>query len=138
MTITIPRTNNKKIHQSKIDKINYKYWKWSNLNTNGYFIIFNGFCENGYLNKISGNALKLYLYLGIYSKNETGESFHSISTIAKYFGKNERTIYNWLRELLDLKLIRRIQFEFNGPTYTYLQTYNANNKKTANKKESQK
>lgn len=113
----------KKNHQARLDRNNYRYWKKNNLKTSGYFIIFNGFKSNGYLKNISGNALKLYVYLGIHSDNETGESFHSIATIAKYFGKSERTVYNWFSELIELHLIRKAQLEFNGPSHTFMQPY---------------
>lgn len=116
--------------QAKLDRKNYQYWKKDNLQTSGYFIIFNGFQSNGYLKKISGNALKLYVYLGIHSDNFTGESFHSVETIAKYFGKNERSIYNWLSELVDLKLIRRMQLGLNSPSHTFIQPYNTSKKIT--------
>lgn len=114
----------KKNHQARLDRENHYHWKKSNLNSSGYFIIFNGFQANGYLKKISGNALKLYVYIGIHSNNLTGESFHSIETIAKYFGKNERTIYNWFNELVRLKLVRRAQLQLNGPSHTFIQPYN--------------
>ena len=121
-------TLNKKT-QARLDRENYRQWKKESLKNGGYFIVFNGFHSNGYLKKISGNALKLYLYLGIHSNNVTGESFHGIETISKYFGKNERTIYNWFNELVKLNLIRRSQLEFNGPAHTFIQPYIATVKK---------
>ena len=54
---------------SKLMKKNYEIWKQNGLNNNGYFIIFDGFLENNKLRNISGGALKLYIYLGLNSKN---------------------------------------------------------------------
>lgn len=115
--------------KSAIYKTNYKLWKSKALEENGYFIIFDGFVENNSLKNISGNALKLYIYLGIYSKNMTGEVWHSNARIAKYFGKSERSVRNWMKELEDLNLIKRMQLEFNGQAHNYLQPYKLKSKK---------
>lgn len=117
--------NNKE--KAVLFKENYKYWKESSLESNGFFVIFNGFMESGKLKKVSGNALKLYIYLGLNSKNYTGEVWHSNKTISKYFGRSERTIREWMKELEDLNLIKRMQLEFNGNSYTFLQPYDAGN-----------
>ncbi|MGW7816520.1 helix-turn-helix domain-containing protein, partial [Staphylococcus xylosus] len=85
----------------------------------------NGFLEKKYLNKISGGALKLYVYLGIHSENATGESFYKIKSISDYFNVSERTVSNWFRELLKLRLIERYQLELNGVSHTYLNVYDA-------------
>ena len=128
MKLNLKPLSKKKL-QARLDRSNYQYWKKNNLGSSGYFVIFKGFQANGYLKKISGNSLKLYIYLGIHSNNSTGESFHSVERIAKYFGRSERTIYNWLNELLDLKLIRRAQLELNGPAHTFMQPYDTSIKK---------
>lgn len=104
-------------------KKNYKEWKKEGLSKGGYFIIFNGFLAKNKLKNISGNALKLYIYLGLNSKNMTGEVWHSNKSIAKYFGKSERTIRNWMKELEDMHLIKRIQLEYSGVAHTFLQPY---------------
>lgn len=116
---------NKKTNKqlSQIIKNNYNAWKNEGLSQGGYFIIFNGFQHSNKLKNISGNALKLYVYLGINSNSKTGEVWHSNTTIAKYFNKSERTIRGWMKELEDLNLIKRMQLEFNGNSHTYLQTY---------------
>lgn len=106
-------------------KKNYGIWKKNSLDKNGFFVIFNGFVEKDYLKKISGGALKLYIYLGIHSDNSTGESFYSLKSISQYFNVSERTISNWFKELLRLKLIQRYQLEFNGVSHTYLNVYDA-------------
>lgn len=109
----------------KAEKIknNYKSWKLEALDESGYFIIFQGFVENGLLNKISGNALKLYLYLGMNSNNFNGVVWHSNKRIAEFFGKSERTIRTWMKELEDLNLITRMRVHYDGMVYTYLKPY---------------
>ena len=114
---------------AELQRKNYAAWKQDSLNNTGFFVIFNGFLDNNYLNKISGNALKLYIFLGIKADNTTGESYYSIQSMAKYFGKSERTINNWIQELEKHHLIKRMQFEKNKVSHTFLQTYQAGAKK---------
>lgn len=102
----------------------HKKWKTSRLEKPGWFPIFNEFLDQELLKKISGNGLKLYIYLGIHSKNDTGVSWHSLKTMAEYFGKSERTISTWLEELKKYGLIERIQPERNTSAITYLKPYN--------------
>lgn len=101
----------------------YSDWKKDSLDNNGYFVIFNGFQSTNKLKNISGNALKLYVYLGLNSKNFTGEVWHSNAKIAKYFNKSERTVRYWMQELESLKLIKRFQLDFNGESHVFLQPY---------------
>lgn len=108
---------------SKLMKKNYSIWKQNGLKNNGYFVIFDGFLESNKLKNINGGALKLYIYLGLNSKNMTGEVWHSIPRIATYFGKSERTINNWISDLEKLNLIKRMQKELNGVSHTYIQPY---------------
>lgn len=108
---------------------NYSAWKRESLDTAGFFVVFNGFLEHDILKKISGNALKLYIFLGIKSDNSTGESYYSIPSMAKYFGKSERTINNWISELESMNLIRRVQLQYNKVSHTFLQPYNTGIKK---------
>lgn len=109
--------------KSIIMKNNYRYWKLDALDESGYFVIFQGFLEDDKLKKISGNALKLYIYLGINSSNFEGVIWHSNKKISKYFGKSERTIRGWMKELEDMNLIKRMRLEYNGNVFTYLQPY---------------
>ena len=104
-------------------KNRYNNWKKSTIKNEGFFIIFNTFMEDGYLRRLSGGATKMYIYLGVVSKNNTGESFHSVESMSKYFGVSERTILTWLKELEREKLISRMQFEINGVAHTFLQPY---------------
>ena len=104
-------------------KSEHRQWKIEQLNTNSYFIIFRDFLDPHILKNISGNALKLYIYLGLNADNMTGEVWHGTEKIAKYFNKSERTIREWFRELQDFNLIYRMQLEFNGNSYNYLLPY---------------
>lgn len=103
---------------------NYSNWRTLNKEKHsGFFMIYNDFFEKKILKKISGNALKLYIFLGVNSKNETGESWYSVDKIAEYFGKSPRTISYWVAELEKYNLIKRMQLELNKESHTYLQPY---------------
>lgn len=114
----LPNVRKKEILQN-----NYSVWKKEMLKTEGYFPVFQPFKEKRVLKDISGNALKLYIYLGLQSKNETGETWVTIETISNYFEKSPRTISNWIKELEKNELITRFQLEINGPAYTFLRPY---------------
>lgn len=109
--------------RAKVVTENFRAWKKQSLEEAGYFIIFNGFLDSNMLNRISGGALKLYIFLGLRSDNKTGESFYKIKTMSEYFGVNDRTITNWLRELEKLNLIKRMQLGYNSVAHTYLIPY---------------
>lgn len=103
---------------------NYSRWREMKKETrSGFFIIYNDFVEKNLLRKLSGNALRLYIFFGVNSKNETGESWYSIEKIAEYFGKSPRTISYWIAELERYDLIKRMQLEINKESHTYLQPY---------------
>lgn len=104
-------------------KKTYLDWKLEALDQAGYFVIFQGLLEENILQKISGNALKLYIYIGINSNNMTGIVWHSNTKIALYFNKSERTIRSWMKELEDLNLIERMRLNYNGCVFTYLKPY---------------
>jgi len=104
---------------------NYAEWKKDHFKLEGFFPIFQSFKESFLLRRLSGNAVKLYLYLGLMSGNETGETWVSIPTMAKYFEKTERTISSWLKELEDARLIKRMQMEPDGVAHTFLMGYSS-------------
>ena len=104
-------------------KYNYQIWKTNSIRTAGFFLIFNGFLDNEYLKHISGGALKLYVFLGIKSNNLTGESFYSLESIANYFDVSQKTISNWFKELINLRLVYRYQLKFNGVSHSILRPY---------------
>lgn len=109
--------------KSKLLEQNYSNWKATLLEKGGYFPIFSAFKEEFILKKISGNAIKLYIYLGLHSGNDTGSTWVSIESIARYFDKSQRTISYWLKELEEAELIERMQMEKNGVSYTFLRPY---------------
>ena len=117
-----------------IMRTKYRRWKLDSLDEAGYFVIFQGFIENNILNKISGNALKLYIYIGMNSNNLEGVMWHSNRRIAEYFNKSERTIRTWMKELEILGLIKRMRLHFDGAMYTYLQPYSARTSQVTNNK----
>lgn len=118
--MTNKQSNREKAEELRAD---YKRWKAAALNTGGWFPVFNGF--KLFLPSISGNALKLYLYFGLHSKYDKGESWHSIESIASFFGKSPRAINDWVKELQDAGLIERMQMELNQESHTFLKTYPA-------------
>lgn len=120
------KTNKEK---AELYKSNYKIWKKDGLDEYGYLVIFNGFVTSKKLNEVSGNALKLYIYMLCYSDTETGEVWHSNKKIAKYFNKTDRTIRNWMRELEELNLIKRFQLKYNGEAHNFFQTYDRGEKR---------
>lgn len=111
------------------DNINYDtldYYEWIQLarkNNKLFFPIFNNFKENRYLANLSGGALKLYIFLGIHSKYNTGESRYSIPTISKKLNKSERSISYSIEELKKEQLIFRKQKQYNVSSTTYLLRY---------------
>lgn len=114
-------SNSKK---SKIYMKNYSKWRIDQKEKHtGFFMIYTDFKDKSILKNINGNSLRLYIFLGLNSKNETGESWYTIESLAKYFGKSPRTIGYWLEDLERLNLIKRMQLKPNSPSHTYLQPY---------------
>ncbi|MHA4202327.1 helix-turn-helix domain-containing protein [Bacillus cereus] len=109
--------------KAKMYKKNYKRWKEFSLDNIGYFPVFQTFKEDYFLRHLSGNAVKLYIYIGLKSGNKSGETWVTIDTMCKYFQKSPRTISNWIQELEDHKLIKRLQLQYNEPSHTFLQPY---------------
>lgn len=111
--------------KASLYKKQYGEWKELALEKFGYFPIFQPFKETFLLRNLSGNAVKLYLYLGLMSGNKTGETWVSLDSIAQYFGKSKRAISEWVKELEAAQLIKRMQLENNGVSHTYLIPYGA-------------
>lgn len=109
--------------KGEIYRENYRKWKEKSLDVSGYFPIFQPFKEGYILKDLSGNALKLYVYLGMQAGNKTGETWVTIDTMAKYFEKSNRTISNWLEELIVHNLIVRMQLRYDEPAHTFLMPY---------------
>ena len=115
-----------KNRQAEVLREEYANWKVSALNSFGFFPIFQPLKESFFLKELSGNAIKLYVYLGLMSANRTGETWVSIETMAKYFGKSKRTISTWLKELETADLIERHQLEKDGVSHTFIKPYGHN------------
>ena len=126
MLYEVKKENMSSEEKSMLYRDMYRVWKHLGLSQSGYFIIFQGFLENEILKKITGNALRLYIYLGSYANNYEGFVWHSNKKIANYFNKSERTIRGWMKELETLKLIKRVRMEYDGKVYTHLLPYNLN------------
>lgn len=101
----------------------YQQWKTKRIEEPGWFPIFIEIKNNHFLKDISGNALKLYIYFGLHSKNSTGVSWHSLETIGEYFNKSPRTISHWIEELKKAGLIDRIQIDRSTTAITFLKPY---------------
>ena len=78
-----------------------------------------------HLADLEPGPLKLYLYFGFHSNNQNGSSWHSIETIAQFFNTQTRTINNWIKVLVDRKLIYRERSGHKSNT-TYLIQYSTN------------
>lgn len=111
------------IVRAKINRERYKEWKKISLSNVGYFPVFQPLKETTLLRNLSGNALRLYVYLGLHTGNETGQTWVSIETMANYFGKSPRTISGWLKELEKVRLIERFQLKPNEVAHTFLLPY---------------
>jgi len=110
--------------EAKLLKSNYKIWKNEKIkNGNGFFPIWNEFKKFLSTSKLSGGALRLYIFFGIVSKNETGESWYSVKRLAEELECSERSIQEWSKELSDVGLIKRFQIKFNSTSFTYLLPY---------------
>lgn len=113
--------NTKRITATRLRK-EHSQWRDTNFsNKNGFFPVFHDFKE--VLPNLSGGAVSLFIYMGLHSNNQTGECFHSIDKISKFFAKSPRTISKWISELEEVKLIERLQLELNGPAHTFLRPY---------------
>lgn len=68
-------------------------------------------------------TLELCLYIGINSKNETGESWYSIEKFCDYFICDKRNAMRWLSELEKNNLIFRVQNGYRRVSNTFLKPY---------------
>lgn len=109
--------------KAEMHRSNYKKWKEKSLDFCGYFPVFQHFKEGFILRELSGNALKLYIYIGLHTGNKTGETWVTIESMSNYFEKSPRTISYWLEELIEQDLITRIQLNYNEPAHTFLIPY---------------
>lgn len=100
----------------------YRAWRYMNFkNKVGFFPIFATFKDK--IGSISPGAVTLYLYIGLHTTIANGTSFCSISKISKDLNKSQRTINNWMEELVRNNLVFRKQKKVNGVSTTYLRSY---------------
>lgn len=125
MENTSQRFKSEDEYKKEIDalRVAHKEWRaWTRKNKVGFFPIFTkDFVKK--LPDISGNALKLYIYLGSFANNETGELIVSVKKMEDDFQCSRRTVQKWIEELVDLKLIKRIQPGYKRFTYTFIVPY---------------
>lgn len=125
----------KEAYEKEMDELRKNYTNWKNEmrdNKAPFFLIYKSF-QHEHLRDISGGALKLYLYLGFHANNFTGECWHSVESIADYFGNDKRTIQKWFKELEELNLITRIQKGYKWVANTFLLPYENIERKGENK-----
>ncbi|WP_145153914.1 helix-turn-helix domain-containing protein [Paenibacillus xylanexedens] len=101
----------------------HRNWRdWTKNSRKGFFPVFTP--DFSAISKdVSGNAIKLYLFLGANSDNQAGYTLISVETMAQHFETNTRTVHNWLKELKDNKMILRVQPGFKQATFTFLLPY---------------
>jgi len=87
-------------------KKSYKEWRNFRKDTKENYFIIPKELER-YLSLISTRALNLYLYYCFKSRNETGESWYAIKSIAEDLGASSRSINTWNSTLEEAGLIVR-------------------------------
>lgn len=100
------------------------YASWRDFNRDAkvpFFALYEGF-KDKHLADLEPGPLRLYLYFGFAANNTYGHSWHSISTIANFFGTQTRTIDNWISKLVQAELIYRERTDQRSST-TYLIPY---------------
>lgn len=111
-------SGNIKIDEVELLTSGYKNWRSNKKdNKDAFFMVFKDIED--YLPDIPNAALKLYIYYGFAAKNETGESWHSIATIATALGVTNKTVETHNAKLEELGMIKRIQTKKRSKS-TYL------------------
>ena len=119
-----PKLSIKKIHdEDTLRKKYYQGWKGFNMRNRAPFIAIDNSFKEKYLHKLEAGPLRLYLYFSFAANNTSGHSWHSVETIADYFGAQTRTIDNWIKVLVDEGLIYRKRAGKKSNT-TYLIPFN--------------
>jgi len=76
---------------------------------------FTTFHNNLFKLGLSNNAGMLYLFIKSMAYGKKTVSFPSVRTLATQFGVTDRTIQNWMKELVNREIIKRIEW-FNEKT----------------------
>ena len=115
-----------KEYSDKLQELRSLHKKWKEFNKQkniGFFQIFNkDFSEK--IPQLSGNSIKLFVYLGTFADSYTGELTVSVDKMQKDLNCTKRSIQNWLKELTDHNLIMRVQLGYKSKTHTFLLPYN--------------
>lgn len=101
----------------------FSSWKNEVHQLNKPFFAIHSDFKHLFLKDLSGGAMKLYVFLGLHSKYQTGESWYSAKDVAEFFEKDSRTVSNWFKELEDTGLIVREQQGFKMKANTFLRPY---------------
>lgn len=106
MMVNIKGLTDQSLGKTEQYKKSYKEWRNFRKDTKENYFIIPKELER-YLSLISTRALNLYLYYCFKSKNETGESWYAIKTIAEELGTSPRSINTWNSTLEEAGLIVR-------------------------------
>ncbi len=119
ITAKVPGKDQKEINI----KSYYENWRTMNSKMNLPFVALYKTFKEEHLATLESGPLRLYLYFSFHAKNQYGHSWHSVETIADFFNTQTRTIDNWIKTLVDKKLIYRERKGKKSHT-TYLIPYN--------------
>lgn len=121
MEFNLKKKTNIPNEESSFLKNHHSLWRKDLKDRNeNFFMLYKDFAN--FLPELTTGALKLYLFYGFNAKNETGESWYSIDTIAEKLGTTSRSINTWNAELESLGLIYRVS-ENRSSKVTYLVPY---------------
>lgn len=113
-------------HEADIEETrdNYKRWReHQHSQKAGFFPVFSNDFKP-YLKDLSGNAVRLYIYLGLHSDNETGDATRAtLHAMQSFFNCDVRTLQKWLAELETANLIKRIQPKYKATRRILLNPY---------------
>jgi predicted Rossmann fold nucleotide-binding protein DprA/Smf involved in DNA uptake len=115
--------------QMKVYRRQYEEWRNQKREESaGFFPVFSDF--KPLLDQLTGNALKLYLFLGFHADNKTGETTVGLETIAHHFGSKMRTVQDWMHELTKVGLVARVQTGYRYKAHTFLLPYSSKEQPT--------
>lgn len=123
--VRIPILGSSFLGESELDALKGYYSQWRKTNSamrSPFFQLYRSFKDKGMLRDLDDGALKLYLYFGFVTGNDDGASWHSVQKIADYFGKQTRTIDNWIHSLTKAGLIYRTR-DGNASHTTFMVPY---------------
>jgi len=120
-------------HREDMEHMKRDHREWRKnlqLEKTGFFPVFSNQIKpylQGEDGNPSGNAMRLFIYLGIHSNNETGEVIGvNLRMMEQFFQCKLRTLQYWLEELEEAHLIKRVQAKFKGTSTIFLLPYSTN------------